>query len=43
MVAMVKNDLIYMLPDESGRRVCALAVRELSHYAIDVVAGIEKE
>ena len=43
MVDMVKNDLIYMLPDESGRRVCALSVRELSHYAINVVTEIDKE
>jgi hypothetical protein len=43
MVDMVKNDLIYMLPDESGRRVCALAVRELSHYAIEVVEEAEKD
>lgn len=43
MVDMVKNDLIYMLPDESGRRVCSLAVRELSHYALEVVEGAEKE
>lgn len=43
MVDMVKNDLIYMLPDESGRRVCALAIRELSHHALKVVESAEKE
>jgi len=43
MVEMIKNDLIYMLPDESGRRVCALAIRELSHYAVDVVEDAEKD
>jgi hypothetical protein len=41
MVDMVKNDLVYMLPDENGQRVCALAVREISHFAVQLVDKVE--
>ena len=34
VMEMIKNDLIYILPEENGQRVCALAVRELSHSAV---------
>ena len=37
MVDMVKNDLVYMLPDENGQRVCALALRQLSHFTVQFV------
>jgi hypothetical protein len=41
MVHMLQNDLNYILPDENGRIVCSLAVRELSHTAVTVVDAVE--
>lgn len=41
MVCMLQNDLNYMLPDDNGRIVCSLAVRELSHTAVRVVDAVE--
>lgn len=41
MVAMVKNDLNYVLPDDSGVRACSLAIAQLSHTAVNVVSTME--
>jgi hypothetical protein len=38
---MMKNDLTCMLPDENGVRVCSLALRELSRFAILLVDKVE--
>ena len=40
---MMKNDLGCMLPDENGVRVCQLALRELSHFAVAIVDRVEAE
>jgi hypothetical protein len=38
---MLQNDLNYVLPDNNGRIICSLAVRELSHTAVTVVDVVE--
>lgn len=43
LVSMMKNDLGCMLPDPNGIRVCELAIRELSHFAVLVVDEAEAE
>ena len=40
---MMKNDLSCMLPDENGVRVCQLALRELSRFAVNFVDRVEAE
>lgn len=37
MIYMLKNDLMFMLPDENGVRVSLLALRELSSMAVNLV------
>jgi hypothetical protein len=41
LVSMMENDLGHVLPHESDVRVCELAVRELSHLAVQIVDKIE--
>jgi hypothetical protein len=43
MVKMMQNDLSYMLPNSNGVRVCELAIKELSHMAVQVVDRTMKE
>ena len=43
MVKMMQNDLHYMLPNQNGVRVCSLAIKELSHLAVQVVDQAEAE
>ena len=38
---MMQNDLNYMLPNQNGVRVCSLAIKELSHLAVQVVDEVE--
>jgi hypothetical protein len=42
MVKMMQNDLHFMLPNQNGVRVCSLAIKELSHMAVQVVDEAEK-
>jgi hypothetical protein len=37
MLGMARNDLNYIQPDSSGRRVCGMALRELSRLAVEFV------
>jgi hypothetical protein len=41
MVSMMENDLHFVLPHSSDVRVCELAVRELSHFAVKVVDHLQ--
>ena len=41
LVAMAKNDLSIMLPDDSGVRACGLALSQLSHYAVQLVDAVD--
>eukprot|EP01038_Epipyxis_sp_PR26KG_P004031 gene4031-5768_t len=41
LVNMMKNDISFILPDDNGVRVCSLALRELSHFAVKVVDQAE--
>jgi hypothetical protein len=34
---MMKNDIQFMLPDHNGVRVCELALRELSLFAVTLI------
>ena len=34
---MMQNDLLYMLPNHNGVKICELAIKELSHYAVQFV------
>jgi hypothetical protein len=43
MVRMMQNDLHFMLPNQNGVRVCSLAIKELSHMAVQVVDEAEAE
>lgn len=43
MVRMMQNDLQFMLPNQNGVRVCSLAIKELSHMAVQVVDEAEAE
>ena len=43
LVAMAKNDLSIILPDDSGVRACGLALSQLSHYAVEVVDALDAE
>jgi hypothetical protein len=43
LVSMMKNDLSCMLPDDNGVRVCSLALRELSRFAIILVDKVERK
>jgi hypothetical protein len=43
MVRMMQNDLHFMLPNQNGVRVCSLAIKELSHMAVQVVDEAETE
>jgi hypothetical protein len=43
MVRMMQNDLLYMLPNQNGVRVCSLAIKELSHMAVQVVDEADAE
>ena len=38
---MMENDLHCMLPQANGVRVCSLAIRELSHFAVKLVDRLE--
>jgi hypothetical protein len=42
LVSMMENDLSHVLPSESDVRVCELAVRELSHFAVRIVDRMEQ-
>ena len=41
LVHMMENDLHCMLPQANGVRVCSLAIRELSHFAVKLVDRLE--
>lgn len=38
---MMQNDLNFMLPNQNGVRVCSLAIKELSHLAVQLVDEAE--
>lgn len=40
---MMKNDLNFVLPCQNGVRVCTLAIKELSHFAVDVINKMKEE
>ena len=43
MVRMMQNDLLYMLPNQNGVRVCSLAIKELSRLSVQLVDEAKDE
>lgn len=43
LVSMMQNDMRHMLPNENGVRICELAIKELSHLAVEVVDEMREE
>lgn len=41
MVDMMQNDLLFMLPNSNGVRICDLAIKELSHKAVNLVDAMK--
>ena len=41
MVRMMQNDLSHVLPEQNGICVCSLAIKELSHFAVQVVDEVQ--
>ena len=42
LVEMIQNDLNYMLPDDNGQRVCAMALSEPSRSAVQLADEAER-
>ena len=40
LIHMMQNDIKYILPNENGVRICELAVKGLSHTAVEVYDGM---
>ena len=40
---MMQNDLHFMLPNKNGVRVCSLAIKELSHMAVQLVDDAKEQ
>jgi hypothetical protein len=40
MVHLLRSDLNYVLPDENGLAVCDMAIKELSHFAVQTYDAV---